>query len=100
MSARPSAGLDGRADEVGEGARARVYERMTVETADAPGTDAGLARPLAGQVQGEGMRQELAFRCGARAWSPDVAAWTAEVFADVLRDAGTAEPVLITVSVA
>ncbi|MEU1802117.1 hypothetical protein [Streptomyces sp. NPDC019937] len=100
VSARPSAGLCGRADEVCEGARARVYERMNIETADAPGTETGLARPLAGEVQAEGMRQELAFRCGAHEWSPDAAAWTAEVFADALRDAGTAEPVLITVSVA
>ncbi|MEU1802112.1 hypothetical protein [Streptomyces sp. NPDC019937] len=73
---------------------------MTVETADAPGSPPGLALPLAGEVQTEGMRQALAFRCGAHEWSPHVAAWTTEVFADALRPAGEAEPVLIIVSVA
>ncbi|GAA2240181.1 hypothetical protein GCM10010145_02250 [Streptomyces ruber] len=98
VSARPSAGLAGRDAEVREAALARTYERMTVEAASLPGPPPGLASPLAGEMQTTGMRQALAFRCGVREWSPDVAAWTTEIFADALRATGTAEPVLVTVS--
>ncbi|MET9292468.1 hypothetical protein [Streptomyces sp. NPDC003077] len=59
----------------------------------------GLARPLTGAVQTEGMRPLMAFGCRAREWSPDVAAWTTEVVLDALRATGTTESVLVTVSV-
>ncbi|MFH8474611.1 hypothetical protein [Streptomyces sp. NPDC018000] len=58
----------------------------------------GLALPLTGEMQTEGMHRALAFRCRVPVWSLDAAAWTTEVFVEALRVTGTAEPVMITVS--
>ncbi|GAA2298772.1 hypothetical protein OHT20_19915 [Streptomyces caniferus] len=100
VSALPSADLAARAAEIREAALERTYQHMTVETLKPAGaTAAGLARPLAGEVQAEGMRRALAFRCGVREWSTDVAAWTTEVFADSIRAVtGLSGLILITVS--
>ncbi|AXE79289.1 hypothetical protein [Streptomyces atratus] len=58
----------------------------------------GLALPLTGEMQTEGMRRAPAFRCRVPVWSLDAAAWTTKVFVEALRVTGTAEPVMITVS--
>jgi hypothetical protein len=100
VSARESAVLGERAVEIGGLARQRTYGRMTIEPSPAAEPDAGLALPLAGETQAEGMRKAMAFHCGLREWSLDVAAWTTEVFLDALRAAGTTEPALVTVSAA
>lgn len=100
VSALPSAKLAGRAAEIREAALERTYHHMTVEPLKPAGAmTPGLARPLAGVVQAEGMRRELAFRCEVREWSTDVAAWTTEVFADSIRAVtGLSGLILITVS--
>ncbi|RII08550.1 hypothetical protein DSC45_33075 [Streptomyces sp. YIM 130001] len=101
VSSRSSAGLSGRAAEVRDAVVERGHDVMAVETVKhAAGAVAdGLARPLAGQVQAEGMRPAMSFRCRVREWSADVAAWTTELFADALRGStGTSAPVLITVA--
>jgi hypothetical protein len=96
VSARETAALAVRASEIRQLALERTSGRMTVQAA--PPGRAGLALPLAGEVQTSGMRQAMTFRCGAREWSLDVAAWATEVFVDALRATGTTEPVLVTVS--
>ncbi|MGW1836543.1 hypothetical protein [Streptomyces sp. NPDC002067] len=100
VSALPSAGPAGRADGIREAVLERTYGHMTVASLKPAGVATpGLARPLAGVVQAEGMRPALAFRCGVREWSTDVAAWTTEVFADAIRAVtGVSGLVLITVS--
>lgn len=100
VSALPSAKLAARAAEIREAALERTYQHMTVEPLKHANTmTPGLARPLAGVVQAEGLRRALAFRCGVREWSTDVAAWTTEVFADSIRAVtGLSGLILITVS--
>jgi hypothetical protein len=100
VSALPSANLAARTTEIREAALERTYQHMTVEPLKpANKMTPGLARPLAGAVQAEGLRRALAFRCGVREWSTDVAAWTTEVFVDSIRAAtGLSGPILITVS--
>ncbi|CAL2067576.1 MULTISPECIES: hypothetical protein [Streptomyces] len=100
VSAPPSADLAARAAEIREAALERTDRHMKVKPLKpAETTTPGLARPLAGVVQAEGLRQALAFRCDVREWSTDVAAWTTEVFADSIRAVtGLSGPILITVS--
>lgn len=101
VDALPSANLATRAVEIREAALERTYQHMTVEPLKpAAGTmTPGLARPLAGEVQAEGLRRALAFRCDVREWSTDVAAWATEVFADSIRAVtGLSGLILITVS--
>ncbi|MGA5566370.1 hypothetical protein ACPCUV_35110 [Streptomyces platensis] len=101
VSALPSANLTPRAAEIRESALERTHPHMTVEPLKpAVGMmTPGLARPLAGEVQAEGLRRALAFRCYVREWSTDVAAWTTEVFADSIRAVtGLSGLILITVS--
>ncbi|WDO04212.1 hypothetical protein ME763_00255 [Streptomyces murinus] len=100
VSAPPSADLAARAAEIREAARERTYRHMKVKPLKPTETTTpGLARPLAGVVRTEGLRQALAFRCDVHEWSADVAAWTTEVFADSIRAAtGLSGPILITVS--
>ncbi|WP_327222860.1 hypothetical protein OG229_01565 [Streptomyces platensis] len=100
VSALPSANLPARTAEIREAALERTYQHMTVEARKPAGTmTPGLARPLAGEVQAEGLRRALAFRCDVREWSTDVAAWTTEVFADSIRAVtGLSGLILITVS--
>ncbi|MEW1750205.1 hypothetical protein ACIQU1_17090 [Streptomyces angustmyceticus] len=100
VSALPSAGLAARGAEIREAALERTYGHMTVKALKPAGAPTpGLARPLAGEVQAEGMRPALAFRCEVREWSTDVAAWTTEVFADSVRAVtGLSGLILITVS--
>ncbi|GAA3165088.1 MULTISPECIES: hypothetical protein [Streptomyces] len=99
VSAPPSVRLAARAAEVCAAARERTYRRMAVTVRKPAGVTApGLARPLAGTVQAEGLRPALAFRCDVPEWSTDVAAWTTEVFADAVRAVtGLSGPVLVTV---
>ena len=93
------AGLDDRVQEVCDLARERTHGRMAIEAISAPGSrHEGLSLPLAGELQTIGMREVMAFRCGAREWSLDVATWTIEIFIDALRATGTVNPVLLTVS--
>ncbi|MFJ5845345.1 hypothetical protein [Streptomyces sp. NPDC092903] len=100
VSALPSADLGARAAEIREAALERTYGHLGVEplkpvTVQTP----GLAQPLAGVVQAEGLRRALAYRCEAREWSTDVAAWATEVFADSVRAVtGLSGLILITVS--
>lgn len=100
VSALPSANLAARAAEIRDAALERTYRHMMVEALKPAGTTtSGLAGPLAGQVQAEGLRRVLAFRCGVREWSTDVAAWTTEVFADSIRAVtGLSGLILLTVS--
>ncbi|MFD7090240.1 hypothetical protein ACFV94_20940 [Streptomyces sp. NPDC059896] len=97
-----TAALPARAADLLAAARQRTYDAMTIRPA--PPEDAmitarkGLALPLAGEVQTEGMRPGPAFRCRVREWSLDVASWTTEIFVDALRSTGTTAPALITVS--
>ncbi|MEU8624762.1 hypothetical protein [Streptomyces sp. NPDC048669] len=100
VSALPSANLGARAAEIRDAALDRTYRHMAVELLRPAGAmTAGLALPLAGVVQAEGLRRALAFRCDVREWSTDVAAWTTEVFADSIRAVtGLSGPILITVS--
>lgn len=100
VSALPSANLAARAAEIREAVLERTYQHMAVEAVKPAGTaPPGLARPLAGEVQAEGLRRALAFRCDVREWSTDVAAWTTEVFADSVRAVtGLSGLILITVS--
>ncbi|MFJ9029182.1 hypothetical protein ACIRQP_11785 [Streptomyces sp. NPDC102274] len=99
--ATEAAGLPGRASDVLAAAQERTYDAMTIRPAPAEAATAtaqdGLALPLAGEVQTEGMRPALAFRCRAPEWSLDVAAWTTEIFVDALRSIGTTTPALITI---
>ncbi|WP_318199141.1 hypothetical protein [Streptomyces sp. SCL15-4] len=101
MSALPSANLTSRSAEIREAALERIYQHMTVlPLKPAETTTPGLARPLAGVVQAEGLRRALAFRCDVREWSTDVAAWTTEVVTDSIRAVtGVSGHILITVSV-
>ncbi|MEU3713755.1 hypothetical protein [Streptomyces catenulae] len=100
VAAPPSARLAARSAEIVAAARERTHGRMAVEILKpARATTPGLARPLAGQVQAEGLRPALALRCAAPEWSTDVAAWTTEVCADAIRAVtGASGPVLVTVS--
>jgi hypothetical protein len=101
VSALPSVNLTARSAEIREAALERTYQHMTIEPLKvAETTTPGLARPLAGVVQAEGLRPALAFRCGVREWSTDVAAWTTEVFTDSIRAVtGLSGHILVTVSV-
>lgn len=101
VSALPSMNLTTRSAEIREAALERTYQHMTVKPLKPAETATpGLARPLAGVVQAEGLRRALAFRCDVREWSTDVAAWTTEVFTDSIREAtGVSGLILITVSV-
>ncbi|RYJ30814.1 hypothetical protein CU044_0864 [Streptomyces sp. L-9-10] len=100
--AAETANLLARAADLLTAARQRTYDAMTIRPAPAATATTtaqeGLALPLAGEVQTEGMRPGPAFRCRVRAWSLDVAAWTTEIFVDALRSTGTTAPALITVS--
>ncbi|ROQ70482.1 hypothetical protein EDD93_5005 [Streptomyces sp. 840.1] len=100
VSAPPSADLGARAGGIRDAALDRTYGHLSVEPLKpAAAKTPGLAPPLAGAVQAEGLRRALAFRCEAREWSTDVAAWTTEVFADSVRAVtGLSGPVLLTVS--
>ncbi|MFJ4921257.1 hypothetical protein [Streptomyces sp. NPDC088725] len=105
VSARPDAGLSGRADRIRDLALERTYGQLTVEAAaggSGPAPEGPAPRLTGGTrtdgMRTDGMRQVMAFRCEVRAWSLDVAAWTTEVFTDALRATGTRDPVLITVS--
>jgi hypothetical protein len=97
-------GLTGRTGQVREYAERSADGRLTSVEALPAGQELtapdlpGLALPLTGEVQTEGMRQLMAFRCRVREWSPDVAAWTTEILIDALRATGTTDPVLLTVS--
>ncbi|MFD4859194.1 hypothetical protein [Streptomyces atratus] len=90
--------LADRAGRVRDEALACTYGCMTVEPETTDVDLPGLALPLTGEMQTEGMRRALAFRCRVPVWSLDAAAWTTEVFVEALRVTGTAEPVMITVS--
>ncbi|MFB6980973.1 hypothetical protein [Streptomyces scopuliridis] len=96
------AALPAHASDILTAAQERTYDAMTIRPAppDSPPTTAldGLALPLAGEVQTEGMRPGPAFRCRVREWSLDVATWTTEIFVDALRSMGTTVAALITVS--
>lgn len=100
LSALPSANLGARAAEIRDAALERTYGHLAVEplkpvTVKTP----GLAQPLAGVVQAEGLRRALAYRCEAREWSTDVAAWATEVFADSVRAVtGLSGLIIVTVS--
>ncbi|MFJ3530996.1 hypothetical protein [Streptomyces sp. NPDC090132] len=100
VSALPSANLGARAADIRDAALERTYGHLRVEplkpvTVETP----GLAQPLAGVVQAEGLRRALAYRCEAREWSTDVAAWATEVFADSVRAVtGLSGPITVTVS--
>lgn len=100
VSALPSANLGARAAEIRDAALERTYGHLAVEplkpvTVKTP----GLAQPLAGVVQAEGLRRALAYRCEAREWSTDVAAWATEVFADSVRAVtGLSGLIIVTVS--
>ncbi|MFJ4900582.1 hypothetical protein [Streptomyces sp. NPDC088727] len=100
VSALPSANLGVRAADIRDAALERTYGHLGVEpikpvTVKTP----GLAQPLAGVVQAEGLRRALAYRCEAREWSTDVAAWATEVFADSVRAVtGLSGPIIVTVS--
>lgn len=100
VSALPSADLGARAAGIRDAALDRTYGHLSVEPLKpAAAKTPGLAPPLAGAVQAEGLRRALAFRCEAREWSTDVAAWATEVFADSVRAVtGLSGPVLLTVS--
>ncbi|MFG2596385.1 hypothetical protein [Streptomyces sp. NPDC048462] len=100
VSAPPSADLGARAAGIRDAALDRTYGHLAVEPLKpAAAKTPGLAPPLAGVVQAEGLRRALAFRCEAREWSTDVAAWATEVFADSVRAVtGLSGPALITVS--
>ncbi|MDN3260777.1 hypothetical protein QWJ26_13320 [Streptomyces sp. CSDS2] len=101
VSALPSVNLTSRSAEIREAALERTYQHMTVvPLKPAETATPGLARPLAGVVQAEGLRRALAFRCDVREWSTDVAAWTTEAFTDSIRAVtGASGHILITVSV-
>ncbi|MFJ3592521.1 hypothetical protein OG693_31525 [Streptomyces sp. NBC_01259] len=100
VSALPSANLGARAADIRDAALERTYGHLGVEplkpvTVETP----GLAQPLAGVVQAEGLRRALAYRCEAREWSTDVAAWATEVFVDSVRAVtGLSGPITVTVS--
>ncbi|MCX3060459.1 hypothetical protein [Streptomyces beihaiensis] len=100
VSAPAPANLAARAEEIREAALERTYKHMAVERLEPADTEtAGLARPLAGLAQAEGLRRALAYRCEVREWSTDVAAWTTEVFVDSVRAVtGLSGPTLVTVS--
>ncbi|MFE4796398.1 hypothetical protein ACFRFL_15090 [Streptomyces sp. NPDC056708] len=90
--------LAGRAGRVRDEALACTYGSVSVEPATTDVDLPGLALPLTGEMQTEGMRRALAFRCRVPMRSLDAAAWLTEVFVEALRVTGTAEPVMITVS--
>ncbi|WP_328695254.1 hypothetical protein [Streptomyces sp. NBC_00342] len=100
VSALPSANLGARAADIRDAALERTYGHLRVEplkpvTVETP----GLAQPLAGVVQAEGLRRALAYRCEAREWSTDVAAWATEVFVDSVRAVtGLSGPIIVTIS--
>ncbi|MGY0062210.1 hypothetical protein ACWY4P_37695 [Streptomyces sp. LZ34] len=99
VSAREAAASAVRRHDVRALALERAFGRLTVEAVPpGPDTQEGLAPPVAGEVQTEGMRQVLALRCGARSWSLDTAVWATEIVIDALRAAGATQPVLIAVS--
>ncbi|MDX3224759.1 hypothetical protein [Streptomyces sp. ME19-01-6] len=99
VSGRGSAASAVESRDVRALALERAFGRLTFEAVPpGPDTQEGLALPVAGEVQTEGMRQVLALRCGARSWSLDTAVWATEIVIDALRAAGAAQPVLVTVS--
>ncbi|MES4901566.1 MULTISPECIES: hypothetical protein [unclassified Streptomyces] len=99
VSAREAVASAVRRHDVPALARERAFGRLAVEAVPTgSGTQEGLALPVAGEVQTEGMRQVLALRCGGRSWCLDTAVWATEIVIDALRAAGATEPVLIAVS--
>lgn len=99
VSADVSLDLPARAAALAAAAEERGDQQLSVQPA-APGPRPGLAAEMTGEefLPRDG-RREQRFHCRAREWSPDVAAWVVEVFADALREtAPTQGMALLTVS--
>ncbi|MFE7110989.1 hypothetical protein ACFU98_17235 [Streptomyces sp. NPDC057575] len=98
IAARTSADLSNRAQEVGVLIPERSYGRLVIHPGNPSAPAAGPARSLVGEVQTEGMQNAASIHCSLPTWSLGTAIWGAEVTAAAVRDAGVAEPVLLTVS--
>jgi hypothetical protein len=98
VAARDSAELPNRAHEVQVLALERSFGRLSIIPPGPSGPAGGLALPLVGEVQTEGMRNVVSLHCAMPAWSLDTALWAAEVTVAAVRGAGAAEPALLTVS--
>ncbi|MFC9757088.1 hypothetical protein [Streptomyces sp. NPDC056921] len=98
IAARTSADLTNRAQEVNVPIPERFYGRLVIHPGNPSALAAGPARSLVGEAQTEGTQNAASIHCSSPAWSLDTAIWAAEVTAAAVRDAGAAEPVLLTVS--
>ncbi|MFH7595430.1 hypothetical protein WDV06_10040 [Streptomyces racemochromogenes] len=102
VSAAESAGLPRRMPEILDAAREGAHGQVAVEPlGELSGSGPlapGLGESPAGEPAPAGLRSGWSFRCAAREWSLDSAAWVTEIFADALRATGTTQPALITVS--
>ena len=98
VAARDDAGLSKQAHSVRVLILERSFGRLAVHPAGPPVRAEGLAFPLAGEVQTEGMHEAVSLRCSLPAWSVDTAVWVAEVTTAAVRSVGVTQPVLLTVS--
>ncbi|MFD7496554.1 hypothetical protein ACFV8T_29920 [Streptomyces sp. NPDC059832] len=98
IAARESADLSNRAQDVNVLILERSFDRLAIHPGKPPAPAGGLAPPLVGEVQTGGMQNAASIHCSLPAWSLDTAIWAAEVTATAVRDAGVAEPVLLTIS--
>ncbi|MEU4562876.1 hypothetical protein AB0F72_31235 [Actinoplanes sp. NPDC023936] len=100
VSADMSLDLPARASALAGAAAERGPARLGVRPAEPGRARPGLAGELTGEMFVPGdWNREQAFHCRAPEWTPDVAAWMAEIFLDALREVAPTEGMaLVTVS--